>query len=269
MKKFIAVVKIIFSSLVILSSAALFLWTALDEISSDEEVLGAGYEEKFLKKSDPVTKALRAIFNGRDSEIKISLGAVMRDKKTPSSIKIYFGALAALKDRREEIETVYFIKNSVTIKEYYRGVGRAGEAFLSSIVPYYLIKTRDAKIVLQQQKCALYSEYLRRFVRGGTLDIRGANLFCLYVYSKYCDTYSISSETYKELLLDIDNFFDIYSDKLGEGGTFRVQRQYLIKARAAIKEYIKDRGSLFGGVITALKGAFYIGSLPSFDINNL
>ena len=128
------------------------------------------------------------------------------------------------------LTTETFIKNAVTIEEYFRKESKGDQLSKAAIVPYFFIKEYNAYHPNQEEQRAIYKAYIDKFIAGRpSLDIRAANVICLYVYA--CYAAASKPQDFTQLRTEIDRFIKDYPQNLGENGDMSIQSGYLEKTK--------------------------------------
>lgn len=204
-----------------------------------------------LERSIYVNKALEDILLSRISTVfNEDIRDILNDTSIPEGIKKYFSdfeefykyAIAKEKNYSTTLTTETFIKNSAVLGMYFDNDSKEDKLKKASIIPYYFIKNYNSQNKKQKNEKALYKAYIDTFVTGRpSLDISGANVLCLYIYSCYD---SAKKETdFVNLKEEIEIFLKDYNTELGENGDLRIQRNYITGAQEILRK--KPSGKAF------------------------
>lgn len=232
--------------------AGLFIYLLSYSIRNDRAFKGVNEDGGAisLERTDCVKKALEDIHVSRISTVfDEDIPDINKDASLPEGIKKYFAdfedfykfAVAKKKNYKTTIKTETFIKNSVVISKYYDKVSKEDRLFRASIVPYYFIKKYNALNKKQKKEKALYKEYIDTFVSGrASLDVLGANVLCLYVYS--CYEAASKPSDYASLKSEVEQFLNEYKNNFGENGDMKIQSTYLKGAEEVLRKKPKSKG---------------------------
>ena len=234
--------------------AGIFIYLLSYSIRNDRAFRGAKEDggAVTLERTDYVKKTLHDIhISDINTVLNEDIQDIMNDTSLPDGIKNYFRnfeefykfAIVKEKNYKTSLTTESFIKNSEVIKSYFAKDSKEDKLSQAAIVPYYFIKKFNVFNKKQKKEKALYKEYIDSFVSGrAALDIPGANVLCLYVYSCY-DAASKPTD-YASLKAEVEFFLEEYKEYLNENGDMKIQRNYLIGAQEILRKKNKSKGWL-------------------------
>lgn len=282
-------VKIVVASFVFFFFLGVFSVTVFNTVAVDNAIRGNNYQNgeflsdrNIIKKSDSNSTVLRVLRNISDEKVTLissDIKKIINDDTNDSETKDYFTHLKRdidkliLDQKDATIDTNYYIKKSYIIERLFKTSFKEDRTLYASIIPYYFIKHYNyskTKKSFQKEQLPVYSAFIHTFISGRTsLDTKCANVFCLYVYSFYCQDTNIKEDTYLRLKSKIDRFMDTFKDEMADSGNMDICNDYLSRAKVVIDKYIKDSGWFLGGAQVAIKKLFRMDTLEPFSKNNL
>ncbi len=218
------IIQIIVSLLVCLFVGYLFISNVIELIKNDTQY--TGHRTITLQGNDIVTQILHDINSSRIKETLEKINILKEDGLIQKDIKDYFINFEEfIKGTNLTINTDTFIKNSKVLEEYFSKDSKEQILSKASIVPYYLIKKYNARNKNQKDEMSVYKDYIDKFVEGhrDSLNKEGANVICLYVYSRYDG----NKDNFVDLKNEIARFLKVYQNSLGDNGYLTIQRKYL------------------------------------------
>lgn len=248
-------VSVIVSAIICVMVGGFLAKIAFDTVTTDRAFKGVSEDggAVTLNRKDPVLKILGDIHLSRITSAMDSMRTIRHDGSLPLGIKSYFSdfeefykyAIEKTEDYTTPLTTETFIRNAITIKEYFSRDSKDDNLSKASIIPYFFIKNYNATNKKQKNERATYKAYIDNFVVGrASLDNQAANVICLYVYASYHA--GSRPKDYESLKAEIANFIEAYPQNLGENGDMSIQRTYLINAQELLRKRPKGKGLPWG-----------------------
>ncbi len=230
-KKYI--IQIIISLLVCIIFGCLFINNVIELIKNDVQY--TGHRTTTVSGNDIVSQILHDINSSREKEALEKINMLKEDELIQKDIKNYFINFEEfIKGTNLIINTNTFIKNSKVLEEYFSKDSKEQILSKASVVPYYLIKKYNAQNKNQKDEISVYKDYIDKFVEGrrDSLNKEGANVICLYVYSRYDE----NKNNFVDLKNEIARFLKVYKNSLGDNGYLPIQRNYLKSSQEKLRE---------------------------------